>query len=321
MKTITKWLFVLLLVAFYGCDDIIEEDITDDMLIPAYPLNNAQIESNVVNFQWQDLSGADDYRIQVYSSNQNMILDSLVRTNNFTFAILPGSYQWRVRGENFAYQTSYTFPLSFSVIETDDLTNQQVQLLYPGSGIFTQEATFTYTWSEVASAQEYVFQLINVSGGNTLLHQQNNITATLYSPPTGLIADDGQYMWKVKAINTENDTETQFASRNFYVDNTPPNQPLNTLPENETEENISTSIDFEWNPAQDQGPVSSSLTYIIQIATDTSFNSVIHTATTSNTAYQYTFTSENTYYWRVKAVDQSGNQGNYGGYFKIKINE
>ena len=99
MKTINKLLLCIGVISLAACDDIIEKDITGDMVIPLYPMNDTEIESNVVNFQWNELDGADDYRIQVYSESNNMVLDSLVNETNFTYPLAPGHYQWRVRGE------------------------------------------------------------------------------------------------------------------------------------------------------------------------------------------------------------------------------
>lgn len=319
MKTINKLCFALLLILVYSCDDIIEEDITDDNITVQYPLNNQQIESNVVNFQWQELKGADDYRVQVYSTNQNMMLDTLVNKTSFTYALNPGTYQWRVRGENFAYETPYTFPMSFTLITTDDLTNQQVVLLYPGAGAYTKLNSLTFSWTDVTAASHYNYQLIDVTNGNALIHEVSEITGTSYTLPTGIITQDAQYTWKVKAMNTENDTETPYASRNFYVDTTAPNIPLNTTPLNNAELPVNDAVDFGWTVASDSGPVTSSISYSIQIAQDLNFATIINTGNSNSPSYQYTFTLAGTYYWRIRATDQAGNVSSYSAPYKITI--
>lgn len=321
MKTIIKFFIVMFLVSIYGCEDIIEEDITDDNITALYPKNNEEVISNVVNFQWNKLKGADNYRLQVYSSNQSMVLDSLVSRNDFTYALLPGSYQWRVRGENFAYQTAYTFPESFMVKQTSDLTNQQVQLLFPNPGVYTKNKALTFSWSAVNASKFYVFQLINVTNGNLLIHQKDNIDGTSYTLASDVITEDAQYTWRVKAVNNENQTETQYSSRNFYVDTTAPNQPQNTLPQQDKKIKVNESVTFEWSVPPDNGPITSAFVYTIQIATDESFSTVVHTNTVGNPSYEYTFTALDTYFWRVKAIDKAGNEGNYGTFYKITIEQ
>jgi hypothetical protein len=93
------------------------------------------VSSNVVNFQWNELDGADKYRIQVFNSTSGIVVDSLVTQTNFSSPIEAGSYQWRVRGENSAYESNYTFNINFSVIQTSDLTNQQVILSSPSNNL------------------------------------------------------------------------------------------------------------------------------------------------------------------------------------------
>ncbi|MEL1244915.1 hypothetical protein AAEO56_11625 [Flavobacterium sp. DGU11] len=319
MKRISKFLAAIIVLTAYSCEDIMEEDITDDMVTAIYPQNNQQIESNVVNFQWSELNGADKYRIQVYSTSQSVVLDSLVSGNNFTYALTAGNYQWRVRGENFAYETAYTFPMSFTLIETSDLSGQQVQLSTPSSGVYTQNTSLTFSWLTVNAATNYDFQLINVSQGNILVHEQNEITGTSLTLNNSIITQDGQYMWKVKAINTENSTETPFATRVFYLDRAAPNQPQNNMPANNATVQDGDAIDFEWSDVQDTGTVSSSITYSIQIATDQGFGNIINTSSISIPSYTYTFETIGNYYWRVRATDQAGNNSNYSSSFKINV--
>lgn len=311
----------MFLVTTYSCEDIIEEDITNDNITTLYPKSNEEIISNVVNFQWNKLKGADNYRLQVYSSNQNIVLDSLVNNTNFTYALVPGSYQWRVRGENFAYETAYTFPLPFTVKQTSDLTNQQVQLLFPNPGIYSKNKALTFSWSPVSASKFYVFQLVNVTNGNLLVHQQDNLNATSYTLAGEIITEDAQYLWRVKAVNDENQTETQYSSRNFYIDTTAPNQPQNTLPQNDNHTKINEPVSFEWSIPQDNGNANSTFTYTIQIATNENFTTIVHTDTTTNPSYEYAFTSLNTYFWRVKATDKAGNESNYGDFYKITIEQ
>jgi hypothetical protein len=320
MKTINKvFLALIILFAAYSCEDILEEDITNDMVTTIYPKNNLEIESNAVNFQWNKLDGADDYRIQVYSSDQNMVLDSLVSTTNFVYTLTPGSYQWRVRGENFAYQTAYTFPTSFKLIATEDLTNQIVQLNNPGSGSYSNDTTPLFSWTSISAAQYYYFQLINVTGGNTVVYEDPELNGTSLTLASDLITTDGQYQWKVKGINPDNSTETQFASRSFYIDTTAPNSPQNSQPQNDATVNADDNVNFVWTVPQDTGVVNSSLTYTIQIATDAAFTNIILTDNSQTASYQYTLTSTGTYYWKVKAFDLAGNQGNYSSSFKLTV--
>lgn len=317
MKTIIKLFLAVVFIAAMGCEDILEEDITNDMITVTYPLNNTQIESNVANFQWMELDGADDYRIQIFSTSQNVVLDSLVPTNHFTYSLAPGEYQWRVRGENFAYQTAYTFPLSFTMIETSDLTNQQLQLTNPSNNLYTQNTTPSFSWTGINAAEYYSFMLINVTDGNQIIHEEDEITGTSLTLGSSIITEDGQYQWRVKAVNSE--SETQYSTRTFYVDRTAPNSPQNMSPADETSVNPETELTFEWSPSEDTGVVISAVSYIFEISTTENFSNIIHTATPAIPSYDYTFVAEDTYYWRVKCIDEAGNQSGYSVAYQITV--
>ncbi|MFP9100750.1 hypothetical protein ACLI09_17000 [Flavobacterium sp. RHBU_24] len=316
MRTINNFFVLILLFSMVSCEDLLEEDITNDMVTTSSPVEGEEVHSNVVTFKWNDLKGADDYRLQVYTSG-TIVLDSLISTNNFTYSLNPGTYQWRVRGENFAYQTGYTFPVNFTLIESDDLDNQQVPLVSPLSGIYSNNGAMTFSWTGLTAATTYEFQLLNVTAGSTIVLQQSDIEETFFTLTSGTITDDAQYMWKVRAYNADNNSQTQFASRSFYIDTTAPLQPQNSLPENNDSLSLSSDVNFEWNIGSDPGTIVSPVTYSLQIATDTGFNNIIETANVSTTSYNYTFSNTGTYYWRVRANDQAGNQGAYGSYYKL----
>lgn len=319
MKTKNNILFLALLVCLYSCDDIIEQDISDETVTVIYPKNGVQIESNVVNFQWNEVDGADDYRLQVYSTNQNIVVDTVVSSSHFTLGLLSGNYQWRVRGENFAYETAYSFPESFTLVETTDLTNQQVQLASPASGLYTKNQALTFSWLSVNAAQYYNFELINVTSGNSIVHQESEIEENSHTLDEGVITQDAQYQWKVKAVNPDNDTETVYSTRIFYVDTTAPNQPQNLTPEDNESLDVNQVISFDWSVPSDTGVITSPISFIFQLSEDESFENIVYSQSTTSSSLEHTITLEGDYYWRIRAVDQAGNESLYSNVFELNI--
>ncbi|MFP9119327.1 hypothetical protein ACLI08_16180 [Flavobacterium sp. RNTU_13] len=317
MKTISKFFIAFFLLTLFSCDDIMEKDITNDMVITVSPSEGQEIYSNVVNFRWNELKGANSYRLQVYSEGA-VVMDSLVKTNNFTQTLQPGDYQWRVRGENFAYQTAYTFPKGFKLIETDDLTNQQVLLLNPLADAYSNTSVLSFNWTELSAATSYEFQIINTATGGSIV-QENDLSTNSYSVTSGIISQDGQYSWKVKAKNSDNDTQTGYSTRSFYIDTTPPNAPQNSSPSTDATVSLRNEVNFQWSGGTDTGVVNSAVTYTLQIATDTGFTNVIQTVNTANLSYGYTFSVAGTYYWRVRSKDQANNSGAYSTYSKLTV--
>lgn len=302
---------LLILISFFlicACDDILEEDITNDIVQIISPIEGVVIEGNTVQFRWEALEGASDYKIQIIKSNQVYEVDSLVTTNTFTYTIDDGDYKWRVRGENFAYQTPYNFPVNFTVEESEDLSNQTVALNTPSTSFYTNNTNLTFTWSKINIADSYSFELVKNLSGEQTVFQEADITATSLNIDASLLDEDSEYIWKVKAINTA--SESSFAERSFFIDTENPSQPSLSLPADEEAVNPSL-ITFNWTNGSDTGNIQSVITNTLEISTGIDFNTILHSNKTENNSAQYNFESANTYYWRVKAVDVASNESDY----------
>ncbi|RYG54869.1 MAG: hypothetical protein EOO01_00190 [Chitinophagaceae bacterium] len=320
MKAINR-LLIPVLAGFLicSCDDIIEHDITNDTVQLVSPLDGAQVESNVVAFKWNTLEYADKYRIQVYGANQAISLDSVVTNNHITIPMSPGTYNWRVRGENSAYVSTYAFPATFTLIESSDLESQQVILSSPSTSLYTNNNTLTCTWEALPAAETYTFELVNVTEGNIVVHHEEDITGTSFLLDSSYLADDAQYQWKVKAVNSLG--ATQYSARSLYKDTVLPNTSVNTLPANNAIQVAGQQVSFAWSEPSDTGTIQSPISYVLEVSNDTAFSSIILTSAPLITnSYQSTFTATGEYYWRVRAKDQAGNQGSNSAAFKFTVN-
>lgn len=318
MKAISKVLLGFLCLTFYNCEDILEEDISDDIVFTIYPTEDLIIESNVVNFQWNTLDGADDYRLQIFNTSQVILVDTLISQTQIILPLAEGNYQWRVRGENSAYQSTYSLPVSFLVNESEDLTSQQVILSSPANNFMTNSNNFTLSWNSLSAADYYNLQLINNTLGGTIVFQQNNILANTLTLNSTILSQDGNYTWKIKGVNGV--SETVFSSRDFSLDTTLPNQPVNGLPANNSIQTINQNINFNWSIAADSGVIQSSISYRIEISNDINFTTILQASNISTNSFQQLFNSTGDYYWRVRAVDAAGNNGPFSNAFKFTIN-
>lgn len=319
MKIKHKLTLIVLAILTFSCEDILEEDISNDLVEVVYPLDGTIVESNVTVFQWDILDGADDYRVQVYNNNQFKVFDTLVNTNTVTLPLIQGTYEWRVRGENSAYESIYSFLNVFDVVESDDLTNQQVVLSAPSASFATNLNTVTLSWNNLTAADHYKVEVINTTSGN-IVFTQDNVTTTNVTLNSSHITGDGQYTWKVKAYNTTNSTETVYSTRNFLRDIVVPNQPQNNQPGNNTSQTIGQTVNFSWTISQDSGIVQSTISYEIQIASDLNFTTIIQSSPSISTSYLQSFATAGVYYWRVRAKDAAGNEGAYSSGYKLTIN-
>jgi hypothetical protein len=317
MKTLNKIILISLSVFMFSCEDILEEDISNDIVQIISPTKDAVVESNVVNFKWNSLKGADKYRIQIFEEDQVLILDSLTAKTNLTLPLEAGSYTWRVRAENYAYQSTYSFPSNFATNIPDDLTNQQVILLTPDSDKYLNFTNITLSWQQLDKATSYSVRVVNTVTGQEV-YPLTEVTDTFVTLDLPELAD-GNYEWRVKAKNAESETK-QYGAKKFNIDTAAPNQPKNTLPADNSTQTVNTAVNLTWSIASDAGTIKSPISYVIEIASDVDFNSIIQSLNSNTTSLQYTFANAGTYYWRVRAVDLAGNIGTNSTGFKVTVN-
>jgi hypothetical protein len=317
MKTINKLFFIVGIIALFSCDDILEKDITDELVQVIYPINSQEITSNVVNFQWNPVKGANDYRVQVFASNSSIVLDSLVPAKNFTYPLSPGDYQWRVRAENYAYTSAYSLNNTFKVIQSNDLSTQQVILSFPSDNFYSKDANIILSWETISVAEKYSYDIVN-NITNEVKGQNADMTTTSITLNNTILNQDGEYKWRVKAKNTT--SETPYSSRILYLDTVLPNQPTNQLPANNSIQIVNQQLNFSWSIPSDSGTVQSPITYTIEFSNTVSFSSILESSNVTSNTYQQSFSSVGDYYWRVKAKDKAGNIGISSSPFKFTIN-
>jgi hypothetical protein len=317
MKTINKIIPILITLLFLSCEDVFEEDITDDIIETISPKNDATIESNVVNFQWNNLEGAKKYRLQVLDKDETVVIDSLVSKTNLNIPLLTGSYQWKVRGENFAYQTDYSSPSGFSMVVSNDLTNQQVVLSSPDHNLYKNSKNITLKWQKLAAATNYYIEVLNTTSGETVFKSENAVETTIELNSTHL-TKDANYQWKVRGINSTSQT-AQLSTRAFFIDTVVPGLPVNSLPANNAIVTNNQSATFTWVSPTDTGVIQSPLLYTIEFSNTNTFTSILYSTNNSTTTYQRIFTTIGDHYWRIKTTDAAGNISAYSAPFKFTV--
>ncbi len=109
-----KKIFVILIIlGFVACDDILEvKNISNTAVVILAPTNNVTLNTAAVNFTWEPVEEAESYHVQIATPNfeaaQQIVKDTILTSTNVLLTLENGEFQWRVRGENSAYQTKYT---------------------------------------------------------------------------------------------------------------------------------------------------------------------------------------------------------------------
>ncbi len=192
--------FLIVSILLLSCEEIINvENISNDTIQILAPTNNAQLADGAVSFNWQGLSGADGYELQIATPNfaaaTQIVLDSTVSSNSFIKTLTAGAYEWRIRGVNSAFATPYTAN-SFSIV--NDLSDDTVQLSSPEDDATVAPGTISFGWNAVSGAENYRLQIAtpDFSSGNTqivdMVVTDVNFNQTL---------EANTYRWRVKAMN------------------------------------------------------------------------------------------------------------------------
>jgi hypothetical protein len=304
-----KYTFILILFcAIVGCSDIIEEDLTNDIVQVLSPQDNFSANSTTINFFWDHLEGADEYQIEIvkgrFDSIASFIVDTFLSENQFVYNFNPGQYQWSIRAVNSEYSTSY-FTRSFRVDSLSDIAQSTVLLTFPVLNEFYGDSSLTLSWQSIFNATSYVVRMIDKSTNNFVL--LDTVATNFLS--TGDILGSKNYQWEVKALNSE--SETAFSSSSFTVDLTNPEIPALIKPDDQLSPAIGPVVNFTWRSGQDENWAYDRI-YVYR--TTLSSAPIIDVIITDSTYIDSTsFISTGVYKWRVKSFDKVDNSSDFSG--------
>jgi hypothetical protein len=113
IKSALTFVFLLLLIS---CEEIINEiNIENDTIQLVAPFDGANLSNGTIQFDWLSLEGATSYRIQIarpsFDNPEQFIFNEIQQDSlmpNTEFTLPTGTYQWRVKGINGAYESAYS---------------------------------------------------------------------------------------------------------------------------------------------------------------------------------------------------------------------
>ena len=102
--------------------DIIETDISEEIVTLLYPPNNNTITETNITFWWEEILQADSYNLQVVSESftniNEIISDTTIYTHTYSIAMDTGNFEWRVKAFNSSSETDFT-TFSFTIDTTE----------------------------------------------------------------------------------------------------------------------------------------------------------------------------------------------------------
>lgn len=293
-----------------GCEDIFDEELDDKIVSIVAPSDSAVSENYTQLFVWETVEGADEYQIRIVQPDftyiNEIIVDSTIATNQFSYNLYPGTFQWGVRAKNGSSESLWS--VRTIVIDSSlDLSNSLVQLLTPISNYSTNDTgNITFSWNALENASNYRLKVVEGSSfeAGTLIHE-GAISSTSVSYGIG---SEGTYYWGVRAENELYNSE--YSSRKLIIDLTSPQVPEISSPINGSI--LYNPVDVLWQSGE------STDTDTLFIASDSLFSSVLQTIASDSLSYTGNLPSGYVYL-KVKRTDLSGNQTESSGQVKVYV--
>lgn len=211
------------------------------------------------------------------------------------------NYQSIKAGNLNRYDNGYFKPtIEFSLYVCDSVV---LDLAVPSAPTLTSPANNysngllnqPFNWTGTADTWNFVL----LSGTTELINQTGLVSSSFTIPADNLLTDGQTYTWKVKGKNTAGWGAWSSTYTFTVSDNPMPAVPVLDLPLDGATGTGSTT--FMWSTSDNAE------TYDIQISTDVGFSTTLVDETGLTASYYaYTFTSSNTYFWRVRAVNGYG---------------
>lgn len=281
------------------------------------PDDGASTNNTTPTFDWEDVSDPSGvtYTLEV-DDNWDFASPKVSKTglgsSQYTLSgtgdevLTEDSWYWRVKAvDGVGNENGWSGQWSFTV----DITPPLVPSLNtPGNGGFTNTPYSNLNWSWIydPSGVDFNLQVDDDSDFSSPKVNKTNLSGTDYTVTTPL--EERSYYWKVKAIDGAGNESAWSSVWSFTVDITPPSVPGSSSP-------IDGALTNDRHPTFDWGDVTdpSGVTYWLQIARDVYFFGMEEDRSWIPTS---TWTvdrdlGDNTWHWRVKAVDRAGNESDW----------
>jgi len=290
------------------------------------PIGGVYLNDTSVGFQWSEvkffsytkdmvpITSPVSYILQVDTviGFSNPVVETVATTYDTLNLNEWGYYYWRVKAYDLAgNQGDFSNPDSFGVDITPPLT---VTLISPPDNAYLNDSTVSFIWNSasdnLSGIDHYALQYALDSS-----FTQGLVETTVVDTEFTTILSDTIYYWHVKAIDRAGNEGTFSSFWQFEVDTRAPNTPILTSPVGGVWLSDA-NVTFQWSSVtfayayNRKGILSSPVRYIIQVDTNTSFASPIIVDTLTGTSTTEVL-NEDFYYWRVKAYDLAGNQGDF----------
>ena len=273
---------------------------TPDAPVLASPAGNAVNRPVTSTLKWKKVSGASYYQLQVSSKSdfsnpifhEGGLTDTAQQVNNLANGTV---YYWRVKAENNSGASDWSTVGTFTTIPAASAAPSPAE---PSNNATNISVTPVIKWHPSEGASTYALQVSTVYDFSSLVMDESGISDTLKSV-SGL-ANSTRYYWRVNAANPGGTGDWSNA-RSFTTIIDKPDVPALLSPDNGSTD-VTVTVQFRWKPA------TNAESYHLHLSTSKSFNDATgDTSGLTDTVFEVSgLSNETRYYWRVRAVNESG---------------
>jgi hypothetical protein len=278
---------------------------------PAVPTTVAPASGTGVDglprFAWNAVSGAARYEFQLSADPAFNSTQASFFTENTRATLdktLPnGTYWWRVRsvdasGAVSGWSAAWSIDKDWGDAPTLTAPANGADVVYPTTPL-------TLRWSAVPRAAEYELSIATDPLLGSMISTAYPLeTQALAFTPTGLLAPGQTYYWAVRPIDAQGNRGTRSPVWSFTWQ-----WPSEMTP---SVNDLAPAIE-QYDPEFSWTPLLGAARYEVEVNSSSDFASgskVCCTGTSIGTSLSPTEAlADNVYYWRVRAIDGSGNQG------------
>lgn len=274
---------------------------TPDAVTLISPIDGATNLPVEVMLSWNQAQKADEYEVQVHTSNSftdpDIVLSGIAGTSTLLTSLVNGQvYYWRVRGVNAVTEGEWSPSRGFITIRGGDT---QVQIISPPGGTTGVPLETELVWHEVEGAATYHVQVgtsfsFNL---NSIVFEDSQFADTVFQLFD--LAPDTTYAWRVKASNAGVNNWSITAS--FVTGKGVPSQVILESP-------LDDAVDVDLEPQLIWTVPPRATAFDLEIGLDENFSTVL-LSESDLTEVMFdvpTLDPVTDYYWRVRGVNQDG---------------
>lgn len=284
--------------------EVFDEDISNKNVTLVAPSDNATLDIREITFTWEEVEFAEEYILQIatpsFTNPTQIVVETLTSQTSSRHSLENGSYEWRVKAQNSASETSFSTNgfIVDALTFNEDISSETVTIIAPPEEAILTFENINFTWEQVEFAEDYQIQIATPNFTNPTQVVVDEILSGTTSLQT---LTDGTYEWRVKARNSE--SQTPFTTTGFTVaiddDMDISNQTVQLIAPSNGSVLDFQEVNFTW-----QG-VTNATEYFIEIATPNFTNPTqSFQNTVSNTSFMQIL-DDGEYEWRVQARNSS----------------